>query len=97
MVTVPAPHLESGTRTSSHHPTILQRSSLNVQVPGAEVGWGWGMRAGWRNIWRFLEKEVSSLSVEAFKQNHIGEASVVVRLPGRTHPPCSSLGTSALD
>ena len=32
-MTAPAPHPESGTRTSSHHPSILQQNSLNVQDP----------------------------------------------------------------
>lgn len=37
-MTAPAPHPESGTRTSSHHPSILQQNSLNVQVAGVGGG-----------------------------------------------------------
>lgn len=37
-MTAPAPHPESGTRTSSHHPSILQWNSLNVQVAGVGDG-----------------------------------------------------------
>lgn len=70
---------------------------MNVQV-----AWGGGAEDVGRmeKYSKVAQKEVSLLSMEAFKQKlpvgHAGEVSVVVRLPACTLPPCNSLETSAL-
>lgn len=63
LTTAPAPHLEeSGTRTSSRHPSSPLWNSLSAQVPGAA---GRGLGAGDGGDWGVDGRALGSLATSA--------------------------------